>query len=70
MIREDLKMTEEQIRKAKDYKNQYRRDNYRRLTLRFRKDDTSGVHEKLDSVENINEYIYNLILADIKKEAK
>lgn len=45
--------------------NEYKKRTYERLTIRIRKDDTE-VLEKLESVESKNNYIVELIRADIK----
>lgn len=45
--------------------NEYKKRTYERLTIRIRKDDEE-VLEKLDSVESKNNYIVELIRADIK----
>lgn len=69
MIREDLKMTEEQLARRKAYQKDYIKNMYKRFTLRVKITDVEII-EKLDSLDNYNEYVKNLILADIKKEAK
>ena len=47
------------------YINQYNKDNYKMYQFRVRKSDTDLIN-KLDSVENRNSYITNLIINDIK----
>ena len=46
------------------YVNEYVKDKYRTIKFRVRKDDKIVSH-KLENTENINRYIYNLILKDI-----
>ena len=46
------------------YINNYVKDNYRTIKFRVRKDDKL-ITRKLESIENINRYIYSLILKDI-----
>ena len=46
------------------YVNKYVKDNYRTIKFRVRKDDKL-VSYKLENTDNINRYIYNLILKDI-----
>ena len=46
------------------YVNKYVKDNYRTIKFRVRKDDKL-ITRKLESIENINRYIYSLILKDI-----
>lgn len=46
------------------YVNEYVKDNYRTIKFRVRKDDKL-VSYKLENTDNINRYIYNLILKDI-----
>ncbi len=53
----------------KDYERLYKKEHYKRFSLRVRLDDQNGVLDKINNTKNVNEYIYNLILADIKKEA-
>lgn len=48
------------------YVNKYVKDNYRTIKFRVRKDDKLVSH-KLDNTNNINRYIYNLILKDINE---
>ena len=46
------------------YVNEYVKDNYRTIKFRVRKDDKLMSY-KLENIDNINRYIYNLILKDI-----
>lgn len=48
------------------YVNEYVKENYRTIKFRVRKDDKL-VSYKLDNIDNINRYIYNLILKDINE---
>ena len=48
----------------KAYVNKYNKDNYKSFLFRVKKTD-KGVVEKLDNVESINKYIYDLIIQDI-----
>ena len=47
------------------YINQYNKDNYKMYQFRVRKSDTDLIN-KLESVDNRNSYITNLIINDIK----
>lgn len=69
MIREDLSMAGEKKFNSNEWHKDYLKNNYKKLTIRVRLDDQNGVLDKINNTENVNEYIYNLILADIKKEA-
>ena len=46
------------------YVNKYVKENYRTIKFRVRRDDKL-VSYKLENTENINRYIYNLIIKDI-----
>lgn len=46
------------------YVNEYVKENYRTIKFRVRRDDKLVSH-KLNNTENINRYIYDLILKDI-----
>ena len=46
------------------YVNKYVKENYRTIKFRVRRDDKLVSH-KLNNTENINRYIYDLILKDI-----
>ena len=48
-----------------EYINNYNKENYKSYQFRVKKSDTDLI-EKLDSVENRNAYIINLLLNDIK----
>lgn len=48
------------------YINKYVKDNYRTIKFRVRKDDKLMTY-KLENTDNINRYIYNLILKDINE---
>ena len=48
----------------KEYVNSYNKNNYKMFPFRIRKDDTKII-EKLDTVPNINKYIYSLIDNDV-----
>ncbi len=48
-----------------DYVNQYIKKNYKTVKIRIRKDDEE-VLKKLESVENVNRYILNLIRLDAR----
>ena len=50
--------------KKEAYINQYNKDNYKMYQFRVRKSDTDLIN-KLDSVDNRNSYITNLIINDI-----
>lgn len=50
----------------KKYINSYIKDNYKTIKIRIRKDD-SLLLEKINSVENINKYILDLIKKDISQ---
>lgn len=49
------------------YDNKFHRENYARLSVRFRKTSDSDVIEKLNSVPNKADYIRQLVLDDIAK---
>lgn len=70
MIRGFLEMAEKEKFNKNEWTKAYLKNNYKKLTIRVRLDDQNGVLDKINNTENVNEYIYNLILADIKKEAK
>lgn len=48
------------------YINEYVKENYRTIKFRIRKDDKIVSH-KLENTNNINRYIYNLIIKDIEE---
>ena len=50
-----------------EYDNKVHRENYARLSVRFRKTSDSDVIEKLNSVPNKADYIRQLVLDDIAK---
>ena len=47
-----------------EYINNFIRDNYKTIKVRIRNDDKL-VLNKINGIDNINKYIYNLILKDI-----
>lgn len=46
------------------YVNKYLKENYKTVKLRIRKDNKIVIH-KLETTENLNKYLLNLILKDI-----
>lgn len=48
------------------YVNEYVKSNYKTIKFRIRKDDKL-LCRKLENVDNVNRYIYNLILNDINE---
>ncbi len=50
---------------SKDYVNQYIKDNYKTIKLRVRKDDQLLI-DKINSVDNLNKYLIDLIIKDIR----
>lgn len=48
-----------------DYVNQYIKGNYKTIKIRVRKEDEEVI-KKLESVDNINQYLLSLIRMDIK----
>ena len=52
-------------KRLNELNNKFKKETYERLTIRIRKDDTE-ILEKLESVENKNKYILDLIRKDIK----
>lgn len=51
------------------YINSYIKDNYKTIKIRIRKDD-SLLMDKINSVDNINKYILDLIRKDINENRK
>lgn len=49
------------------YINQYNKQNYKQYIFRVRKDDRKII-SKLDKINNRNNYLYNLVLNDIKSD--
>lgn len=49
------------------YINQYNKQNYKQYIFRVRKDD-GKIISKLDKINNRNNYLYNLVLNDIKSD--
>ena len=52
-----------------EYINEFIKDNYRTLKIRFRKDDKL-IANKINEVDNINKYIVSLIMDDIYRNRK
>ena len=52
-----------------EYINNFIRDNYKTIKVRIRNDDKLVIN-KINSVDNVNKYIYNLILKDIRENKK
>ena len=52
-----------------EYINEFIRDNYKTLKIRFRKDDKL-IANKINEVDNINKYIVSLIVEDIYRNRK
>lgn len=52
-----------------EYINNFIRDNYKTIKVRIRNDDKLVIN-KINSVSNVNKYIYNLILKDIRENKK
>ena len=48
-----------------DYVNQYIKENYKTIKIRVRKEDEEVI-KKLESVDNVNQYLLSLIRMDIK----
>ena len=51
------------------YINSYLKDNYKTIKIRIRKDDSILI-DKINSVDNINKYILDLIRKDINENRK
>lgn len=63
------KLTPEELEKnIKAANNRYKKENYRNLMLRVSKKYEADVIEKLESVDNIRQYIIRLIREDIARE--
>lgn len=46
------------------YKNDFQKENYRRCVALIRKDDKPLIN-KINSVDSINDYVYNLMKKDV-----
>lgn len=64
----EKKTPEEVAERKKTYDNKYRQENYRNLPLRVSKKYEADVIEKLESVDNIRQYVIRLIREDIARE--
>lgn len=65
------KLTPEELEKnIKAANNRYKKENYRNLMLRVSKKYEADVIEKLESVDNIRQYVIRLIREDIEREKK
>lgn len=63
------KLTPEELEKnIKAANNRYKKENYRNLMLRVSKKYEADVIEKLESVDNIRQYVIRLIREDIARE--
>ena len=54
-------------KKRLEYKQKWAKDHTRKFTFLFRIDADTKVIEKLDSCENMTQYVRGLILDDIEK---
>lgn len=61
-----MPLSEESKKRKAAYNEAYKAKTYRRYLIRVRLDDTEVI-EKLNSIENVQGYIVNLIRADIEK---
>ena len=55
-------------KKRLEYKQKWAKEHTRKFTFLFRIDADAKVIEKLDSCENMTQYVRGLILDDIKNE--
>lgn len=58
------------IAKKLDYIENYQRENIRRVVVKLNRKTDQRILEKLDTVDNVQGYIKNLIIKDIEGEAK
>lgn len=76
MIRDKIKMTEQEIEEAKkrklkhksEYQTNFIKGSYKRYEIRYRKDTEAHIINFLDNLDNVNAYIKSLILADIENK--
>ncbi len=54
-------------RKDMDRRNAYNRENYKQIQLRLRRDTTPDMLNWITLIPNFNEYIRDLVRADLKK---
>ena len=60
-------MSEKKEFNYKEYHNAYNKENYKLVSLRFRKKEDADLLEFLKTIKNANAYIINLIKEDFKK---